>query len=194
MSTFFDLDSIWRDGEANLNPANYELTPAQVETWFPSARSVRAHPQNPSMKPLEFATSIKIHYLTIPYTESFAELPRIYINFRSKEYGDIHLIQAISGKQPDAKFICVFDRIQNDRNGTPLWIHWRCSMEQVMRFKRGDTIIFQITTRDGTILPIEDNPIPDPPDPLRQTLCTLEALPYIKDGDYDNHMVETMQT
>ena len=153
MSTFIDLDSIWRDRDVYPNENNYELEPKQVDTWFKSARSVRAFPQNPSTQPLEFATTINIKYLTLPYSETLSEFPRIYVNFRSKRYKDIHLINAIDGKQPTAKFICNFDRIQTDRNGNPLWIHYRCNMEQTMRFERGEPAIFQVTTRVQQIRP-----------------------------------------
>lgn len=192
MSTFIDLDSIWRDRDVYPNENNYELEPKQVETWFKSARSVRAFPQNPNTQPLEFATTINIKYLTLPYSETVSEFPRVYVNFRSKRYQDIHLINAIDGKQPYAKFICHLDRIQNDRNGNPLWIHYRCNMEQTMRFERGEPVLFQITTRDGTTLPQLDTSVPTPPDPTRQTLCTFELTPYIRDGDYDNHLVEPL--
>ncbi len=194
MSTFIDLDSIWRDRETHPNPNDYQLNLKQVDTWFTSARTVRAYPQNPTIQPLEFATTVNIHYLTLPFSEEVSEFPRIYVNFRSDRYKDIHLIQAIDGKQPDAKFICNFDRIQNNRNGDPIWIHYRCSMEQTMRFERGYPIVFQITTRDGSVLPNLDTILPTPPDPTKQTLCTFELTPYIRDGDYDNHLVETHTT
>nr|QBK86408.1 MAG: uncharacterized protein LCMAC102_02030 [Marseillevirus LCMAC102] len=194
MSTFIDLDSIWRDRETYPNPNDYQLTPKQVDTWFPSARTVRAYPQNPTIQPLEFATTVNIHYLTLPFSETVSEFPRIYVNFRSDRYKDIHLIQAIDGKQPDAKFICNFDRIQNDSNGNPMWIHYKCSMEQTMRFDRGRPVLFQITTRDGSILPNLDTILPTPLDPTKQTLCTFELTPYIRDGDYDNHLAETHTT
>jgi len=191
MSTFIDLDSMWRRRDIYPNENKYQLEPKQVDTWFRSARSVRAHPQNPNIQPLEFATTVNIRLLTLPYSENVAELPRIYVNFYSRLYKDIHLINAIDGKQPTAKFICLFHRIQNDRNGNPLWIHYQCNMEQTMRFKRSDTIAFELTTRDGTTLPQLDNPSDQPADPTKQTLCTFELTPFIRDGDYNNAMVET---
>lgn len=191
MATFVDLDSIFRDRESYPNPNNYQLSPKQVDTWFKRARTVRAYPQNPNTQPLEFATTVNIKYLTIPYSEDVVELPRIYINFRSDKYKDIYLINAIDGKHHDSKFICLPERVQNDRNGNPLWIHYKCQMEQTMRFERGSPILFQITTRNGTVLPSLDTTVPTAPDPTKQTLCTFEITPYIRDGDYDNHLVET---
>ena len=194
MATFIDLDSIFRDRETYPNENSYELLPKQVKAWFTSARTVRAYPQNPTSTPLEFATTVRISYLALPYTEDLAEFPRIYLNFESKLYKDIHLISAIDGKHPNAKFVCVPDRVQNDRNGDPLWIHYKCAMEQTMRFRRGDPIKFEITTRSDDILPQQDTSSPVDPDPTKQTVCTFEITPYIRDGDYTNNLLETHTT
>lgn len=191
MASFIDLDSIFRDREVWPNPADYTLSESQVDTWYKEARSVRAYPQNPNIQPLEFATTLNITYLTIPYTEELASIPRVYIDIHSREYKDIHLISAINGKQPDAKFICSFDKIQFDNNFVPTWIHYKCDMEQTMRFRRGDPITFKVMTRNGNVLPNGDTLVPDVADPNKQILCTLAVTPYIRDGDYDNHLVET---
>lgn len=192
MSTFIDLDSIWRDREDFPNENDYELKPMQVESWFKTPRTVKAYPENPNTYSLGFATTVNIKHLAIAYTETLSELPKVYVNFRSMNYKDIHLINSIDGVQRDAKFVCVPERIQNDRNGNPIWIHYRCNMEQTMRFQRKDQVIFQILTRNGQVLPSVDTIAPNPPDPLKQTLCTLEITPYIIDGDYDNHMSQTL--
>jgi len=193
MSTFVDLDSIERDREVNPNPNEYTLQPQQVKTWFRSSRTVRAFPQNPNTEPREFVTTVNIRYMTLPYSEAVAALPRIYVDFRSRTYKDIHLIQAINGIHKNAKFICVFDRIQNNPStGDPAWIHYRCNMEQTMRFKRDDTVTLKFTTRSGDTLPNTDTLEPNPPDPAQQTLVTFELTPYIRDGDYDNQMINTL--
>lgn len=194
MATFIDLDSVWRDREIYPNENSYELGPKKIVTWFKSARTVRAFPQNPNLQPLEFATTVNITYMTIPFDETVVEFPRLYVNFRSKNYKDIHLINSIEGKQMNVKFICSFDKIQNDRNGNPLWIHFRCNIEQTMRFERGEPIVLEITTRDGSILPQLDNPPDQPANPLKQTLLTFEVTPYIRDSDYDNHLVQPLTT
>ncbi len=191
MSSFIDLDSFWRDREAFPNPFKYNLQPSQVETWFKFARSVRAHPQNANVQPLEFATSVNIRHLTLPFNEDIVGLPRVYVNFRSQTYKDIHLISAIDGRQPNAKFICTFDKIQLDKDIRPAWIHYKCNMEQVMRFRRGVPVELEITTRNGTTIPGHDTSPPDDADPDQQTLCTFELTPYILDSNFDNHMTET---
>lgn len=193
MSNFINLDSIWRDREAYPNENSFEVSSKQVDTWFRSSRTVRTFSQNPNRRPLEFATTVNIKHLILPYTEDLVELPVIYVNFRSKKYNDIHLINAIYGKQPTAKFICTQHKILNDKLGSPLWIHYQCNMEQTMRFERGGPVIFQITTRDGSILPQQDTIVPLQTDPTKQSICTFELTPYIRDGDYDNHMVSPLQ-
>lgn len=192
MATFVDLDSIKRDRETYPNPNDYELRPHQVKTWFRSARTVRPFPQNPNTKPLEFATTVNIRYLTLPFSERVAALPRIYINFRCRTYKDIHLIQTIDGIHSEARFICVPDRIQNDPStDEPAWIHYKCNMEQTMRFIRDDPVILQFTTRSGDILPNTDTLEPVDPNPNQQTLITFELTPYIRDNDYSNQMLAT---
>ena len=186
MANFIDLDSIWRDREVYPNENSYEVGPGQVDTWYKTARAVRAFPQNPGIQPLEFATTVNIIHLTLPYNETLAEFPRIYINFHSKRYSDIHLINSIDGKQINAKFICIPDNIQDDRNGNHLWIHYKCHMEQTMRFVRGEPVFFQITTRDGSVLPQSDTNVPNDANPLKQTLCTFEVTAYIRDGSYSD--------
>lgn len=186
MSSFINLDSIHRKRDEYPNENSYTVDDQQTKTWYRSSRTVLATAQNPSVKPKEFATSVKLVYLSLPYTEELAEFPIVYVNFRSIEYKDIHLIQAISGTQSEAKFVCRFDKIQEDRNGDPLWIHYQCHMEQVMRFRRGDPVVFQVTTRSGSILPQQDSAPTDPPEPMKQTQATFEITPYINDGDYTN--------
>ncbi len=193
MASFIDLDSIWRDREIYPNPSDYQLTPSQVESWFRSARTIRAFPANPSTQPLDFSMSVNIKHLTLPYDDSIVSLPRVYIDFHSRRYNDIHLIQTIDGRHPDARFICIPHRIQTDADGIPIWIHYNCNMEQVMRFKRDDMMIFQITTRDGSVLPNFDTLVPIAPDPDRQTLVVFEVTPYLRDGDYSENLIQPAQ-
>ena len=104
MATFVDLDSMWRDREMYPNPSDYQLTPNQVESWFRSARTIRAFPANPSTQPLDFTMSVNIKHLTLPYDDRIVNLPRIYVDFHSRRYNDIHLIQTIEGRTPRRSF------------------------------------------------------------------------------------------
>lgn len=192
MASFIDLDSMWRDRESYPNENDYELGPRKVENWFKSARNVRTTARNPNVRPLEFSTTVNIRHMTIPYSETVSEFPRLYVNFHSSKYRDVHLIDSIEGRQTYSKFICIPEKIQNDSNGNPLWIHYKCCMEQTMRFERGDPVILQITTRDGSVLPQLDTNPDVPADPVKQTLLTFEITPYLIDGDYDNKLSQPM--
>ncbi len=192
MSNYIDLDSFFRDRIDYPNENNFELTPQQVQTWFKSARAVKAYPSNPSLQPLEFATTVNVCTLVTPYTAQLASLPRIYLNFRSLKYDDQFLIYTIDGIHQEAKFILIIDRIQYSDINVPLWIHWKCpNMEQTMRFERSYPVLFKLTTRSGDILPQQDTIIPNTPNPFAQVMCTFQVTPYIRDGDYDNQMTDT---
>ena len=188
MSSYIDLDSIWRDREVYISPANYELTPKQVESWYNHARQISGYHQNPTLHTQEFSTSVQLKYLTLPYSAELEDEPRIYVDVHSRKYRDRNLINAPDARQPDAKFICQLDNIQFDSNAQKKWMHYTCIMEQVMRWRRNDPIVIKITDRYGNVVNIVDNPLPDDPDPDKQTFLTLELIPYIRDGSYDNHM------
>lgn len=192
MTSYIDLDSMWRDREAYPNENDYVIGPNQIESWYRMNRIVRALPQNPNSLPLGFATSISLVSLTLPYSVDLVKMPRVYVNFTSKLYRDLHLVQAIDGRQAESKFVCHFDKIQNDSLGVPTWIHYKCDMDQVMRFEKKDPVIFQIFTRSGNILTQQDDNIPLPGNPDKQSLCTFSLTPYLQDGRFDNHMVETL--
>lgn len=86
MSTFIDLDSVWRDRQAYPNPCNYELTPDQVDTWVKSVREVRALPQNANERPLDFVSSISVVNLTLPFPRIELYAPRL-ITISSISFG-----------------------------------------------------------------------------------------------------------
>jgi len=186
MSNFIHLDSLYRDREEYPNENDYQVTPQQVETWIRPARAVKAFPANPNLQPIEFSTTVNISNFMTPYTPELASLPVIYVNFRSLLYDDQFLVYTINGKHNEVKFVCIIDRVQNDSDGNPIWIHWKSSMEQALRFRRGYPVIFRITTRSGDILPQTDNPPDEPPNPSQQTLITFEVSPYIRDGSYES--------
>ena len=192
MSSYIDLDSNFRDREVYPNENSYRLTDKNTASWFEEARTVRPLPKNPTLRPLEFVATINITYLTLPYSNELSTLPRVYIDFHSMRYNDIHLISTIGGVKPYEKFICIPDRVQEDNNGTPLWIHYKCMMEQTMRFNRKDGIVFSISSRNGSVLPQQDTSVPDDPDPLKQTLCTFQITPYLIDADYTNHLSSSL--
>ena len=193
MSNYIDLDSIWRDRIDYPNPANYQLTPSQIATWFKAARETRSAPPVPTTRALEFVTSVRIEVLTLPYDARMLDFPRVYVDFHCSSYDDKYLINSIDGKQADARFICVLDKVQTGSTGDPLWMHYKCPMDQVLRFRRDDPVVFKVLTRDGSVIPFYIDSDPTVPiDPLKQVLATFTITPYLKDAHFSNHSTETI--
>ncbi|HSA76298.1 MAG TPA: hypothetical protein VLE02_02015 [Nitrosarchaeum sp.] len=190
MATFIDLDSLWRDREQYPNSADYQLTPAQVETWFSSSRNISAYPKNPALKPVDFVSTVNVVNLTIPYNEEVAQLPRIYLDFHCKTYDDYNMIYSADRKHASDKFVLIPDKIQSDDTDAKIWIHFKCGMQQTMRIRRNDIISFRLSTRGGTVLDFSDDLPPDPPNPFLQTMCTLEVVPYGRDADYQDNLAD----
>lgn len=67
MSTFVELDSIYRDRVQDPNPCNFTLPVSLVSSWLRAAREVRSSPQNQATRPLEFVTTVNMTALTLPY-------------------------------------------------------------------------------------------------------------------------------
>jgi hypothetical protein len=194
MSSYIDLVSSFRDREQFPNSADYTVTEDQVSSWFTAARTVRGNPQKAQDRLLEFATSVKLLVLTVPFSPTLALQPRLYVDFHCRRYEDLYLINTISGFNRDARFVCVLDRIQVDDNGNSVWMHYRSNMDQVLRFRRKDPVVFRIFTVDGVSINPGDNLIPQPLDPFKQTLATFEVTPYIRDEHFSNQLLETITT
>lgn len=193
MSNYIDLDSIWRDRIDYPNPANYQLTPGQVATWFKAARETRSSPPVPTTRSLEFVTSVHAEVLTLPYRAEMLDFPRVYMDFHCSSYDDKYLINSIDGRQASARFIFVLDKVQNGATGAPMWMHYKCTMDQVLRFRRDDPVVFRLLTRDGNVIPFYNDPDPLVPiDPTQQILATFTLTPYLKDAHYSNHSTETI--
>ena len=192
MSTYIHLDSLYRDKEEFPNENNFQLTGRQVQGWTKYARSVRPYPQNPSLQPLDFTSSLRIISVTTPYYPEIAEQPYLFLNFGNTSGGagfsDTSLIYTIDNRFNDEKFVLRQCRIQKDSDGNKMWIHWTADMDQVTRFRRDVEMIFTLKTRTGMILPQKDLD----GGLSNQVSCTVEIIPYIRDGSYDNHYTQMM--
>ncbi len=67
MSNHIELDSLYRDRQAFTNPCDYDVTTEQLSTWMKWARDVRALPQNPGERPLDFVSSMNLISAILPY-------------------------------------------------------------------------------------------------------------------------------
>jgi hypothetical protein len=187
MSNFIHLDSTYRDRQQYPNPASFRVNSKDLGGWASQARTVRALPANVPA-PLEFATSVRPLELTIPYNQAFIALPYLYVDFHTKTYDDQNLTYSINQTLRETRFVFTTPSIQYDGLGVPIWIRWFCSMEQVMRFKRNDDVIFKVTSDGSTPLTNLDTLIPNPIDLTKQIKCTWCITPYIRDGDYTNQL------
>jgi hypothetical protein len=192
MSTFIDLASELRDREQFSNPAKFVVTESQQSSWFPNARTVRAFPQQVSQRQMEAVTTVKLIHLVLPYQDDIIDTPIVYVHFHTQKYRDKSLISTISNNQPEATFVCEFDKVQNNSAGDPAWIHYKTQMAQVMRFSRRSHLYFEVTFLDGTTLNITDTVPPAAANPLVQVHATFELIPYIRDDEFSNHLVDTM--
>jgi len=189
MSNHVFLDSLHRDRETYPSEFFYVTEPEQLFGFFRKARTVAPY-SNPVLgTPMEFVSSIRIHQLTIPYHADFHAYPVLFVDIHAEKYNDNHLVSSLNGTLRDATFICQFASVQNDSGGVPTWIHYKCGMEQVMRYKRDDPVFIRIFSRGGGTLPQQDTVSPVASDPLLQTLIHFEVTPYTRDASY-SHLVE----
>ena len=173
MANYFAIESIRRNRDDFPNPAEFTVEASQTQGWFKSARQVRAVGQNPQTMSLDFASAIEVKHLITPYflpdppphpvvPTPLLPYSYLYLDIHSPTYNDQYLINTISGANRDARFLLVRDKVVFDKAGKPVWILWTCSMEQVLRFKRNDPLVFRLFTPDGITLPlVDDKPEPD---------------------------------
>ena len=192
MSTFYEIDSRFRDREEYPNPFNFQVDPKQILNWFSHEKTVSAFHSDPGTMPLEFATSVKLKCIIIPYVvdPNTHGIPKLYIEFKNYKAKDTNLIYSINNTRADENFVAVFDKYQDDNTGTRVWIHYKSDMDQVMRFNRNDPIIFIVKDNLGNILPNVDSLVPLDPNLTRQVYATFETVPYIKDQNFRNSIVD----
>jgi hypothetical protein len=205
MATFTDLDSTYRNRNTYPNPANYTVEDSQVRAWSVNPRTVSANSARPGSRALEFVESIDVERFILPYTDvtyvnklgvtitvPLADIQRVYLDVHTSRYNDQGLISTIDNKNTKAKFMFVQDKIQEDTLGNPRWIHYKCKMNQVMRFARNEPIIINIMQELGYTIVIPDAGID--PDPLMQTYIMLKITPYFRDGGFNNSGIGLITT
>lgn len=190
MADFIVLNSIFRDREQYPNPANFVVGSEQMKDWLPQPRAVRAFPSEVSNRPLLFVNTLKILHLVLPYQADLQDLGLVYVNVFSQKFDDKNLVYMMEASMPQIKFVCEWDKTQNDSAGDPAWIHYKTNMSQVMRFAKNTPVTFQIYKPDGSIVSINDNLPPTPADPTKQVFATIEVVPYQRDDEFSHHNVE----
>ena len=199
MSNYFAIESIRRNRDEFPNPAEFTVEASQTQGWFRSARQVRALGQNPQTMSLDFVSAIEVKQVITPFhipdppPNPPSPTPSnpysyLYLDIHSPTYNDQYLINTISGANRDARFILIRDKIIYNSAGKPTWILWTSPMEQVLRFKRNDPLVFRLFTPNGITLPLIDNK-PEPNESA-QIMALLGVTPYSRDGNYDNHLLQ----
>ncbi len=190
MASFIDLDSTNRDRKTYPNPSFYTVDTEHVRGWSKYHATVSPLPRNSNLNPYTSFATVRIKSLITPYTNALSSIPRVFVEFKCLTVKDIVGLRTMGGKHPDDNFVCDFGRIQTDNLGTPIWIHWICNMEQVMRFDLNSQVKIRISTPDDIVLPSVDSIAPIAPIVNAQTHATFEITPYIRDGDYSNHLAQ----
>ena len=90
----------------------------------------------------------------ITFTNAILSEPRLYLKvYTSSFQGDKSSIFFSNEQLTDYRFILQFDKLQADITATPLWITYKSSMEQQIRFIGNSEITVQVADSSGNILP-----------------------------------------
>jgi hypothetical protein len=102
------------------------------------------------------------------------KVPQIFVDFYSKRYNDLDLIDTIGGAVRNAKFVVYTNQslIQRDEYEHPVWIHYICDTPQVLRFKKNDAVLIRLQDRNGRTINIYPE-APTDDQPLKQLLLTM---------------------
>jgi hypothetical protein len=202
MSTFFHVDSTWRDRTEFANPAFF-ITPLEVTKDFvTSDRTVVAVKQHNEMLITNMSHSIRLHQLVLPYNmggtigTTFSDItPFVYVSFRNVSgmmYSDKKLINTLNNgvnydtgvSLKDAVFVAYFEKNQGN------FSYYKCHMLQTYRMDLRNAFAFRVFTNTGKTIPImTDTTPPTPLNPLAQVNALFEVVPYAREERYDNHFV-----
>ncbi len=210
MSTYFHVDSRWRDRTVFDNPAEF-LIPIEVSNgWRTVDRTVQAVRPHDKLQATNMVHTVKLLNLTLPFdfggevgTTFLDTHPFVYVTFQSTtQYKDMKLINTLENGKivnktldsngnlvtvslKDAVFVAYCDKVQ----GTNDWIQYKCNMLQTYRINLKDSMNFRIFTVDGLTLAIVDDQPPTAADPAKQVNALFEVTPYIRDNEFSNHLV-----
>lgn len=204
MANFIDLDSTYRNINTYPNPASYTVEDKQVSTWPRAPRNVSNNSNRPGSNSVEYATSLHIRHLILPYTtytyvdktgatitSHTADLQRIYLDIRNSNFNDRQMLLSIDNVVGQFKFVLTREQIQFDSTGNPAWIHFGARMDQAMRFSRDKPVTINIAQENGyTIIITDTTPTPNP---ALQTYILSQVTPYFRDGAFQNQGVGLTQ-
>lgn len=194
MASYINLDSIFRDRQNYPNPAEFQVSADLIKGWHPNPPKVNATNALVTDRSLEFASTLKLMQLIIPYSANLLNQPCLYVSFFSSSYKDTNIVGSMTPIHAEDNFICNYSKTQYDNLGNPIWLHYDCKMRVTMRFRRNSTVLFKVSTRSGASIPdFIDTNYTIPADPTKQVLATFEIIPFIRNNAYTNHLVEPIQ-
>jgi hypothetical protein len=193
MSRCIDLDSTFRSrDDPAMSENNYTIPVEQLESWQRHPRTVTQFPAPPATQPVNKFVAVRLASLVMPYssdqTPTMVEFPKLYVQITNLDGAPLRMVEALDGRHSEATFVATWNRTQFADDGTtPLWVHFKCRVAQVYALDVTKPMQVRISGRNGETLPALDTG--DAPNPLLQTLVTLEVTPYLRSDKYANHLL-----
>lgn len=192
MARYIDLNSEFRDREVYPNENDYKTVPVQTRAWRSVPDNARPLSHDPLTRTREFKMSVSVVELTLPYSDAVNNMARIYVNIDNVSNPSSYMIDTMTPATSNSKFICTFDRYQDDNLGNHQWIHYKCNMKQIFRFRVGEPVSITIADTNGTVLTQQDTNSPTAPDSTKQTFCTIRVSDFTQDGEFTNHFIQPL--
>lgn len=190
MSTFYLLDSIFRDRITYPNPADFTVPASITNAWKTNTRTVQAVKSYCEKPVLNFVFNVTLLNLTLPVdfttTAYGSNPPFLFVEFRNTSgYTDKNLININTTESlKDAVFVVYQDKTIGDQ-----WVYFACknSMTQTYRIDPKGEMKFRVFDDFGETVQITDTIPPVPPDPLAQVSALFQMSPYVRDDTRESH-------
>ena len=211
MSSHIIFDSSFRDRTQFPNPARFDIGTEMTAGWSSLNKIVQCVKPCAKKDACNLLYCIKLLSLTIPLAATNAAggtpLPNVepflFVRLSTTRYNDHDQIKSAFARYRNATFLCNFVRNQG---GADQWQQYASPMNQCIRLDdKAPELFFNVFTREGspeipltagiannTII-IADNALPAAINPTVQVTALFEITPYVRDGDYDNHVVSLWQ-
>jgi hypothetical protein len=206
MSAYILLDSMSRDRAVYPSQANFTVSADQSASWSNLIKEVSCVRPCGRKEVCNLLFSVKLNFLALPAgttNASGAALPGgepyIFVTFSDTRNRTTGAIKMMNGIHRSAVFACNFIRNYGAGNEWMLYTSGQTQTIKLDSYK--PEIIFRVFTREGapaiplvgpqdsTVIPPADNPLPANINPAVQIAAEFELTPYVRDGDFDNHVV-----
>lgn len=187
MSTFYSINSLWRDVAMYPSPADFEI-PTSVSSKWTMNRTVQATRTYCENVPINFVYNVALTNLTLPAsfttTAYGSNPPYLYVEFRNvNKYNDKRLINTNETDTDitlkDAVFVVYFDKLIDD-----VWAQFKCTMVQTYRIDPQAAMKFRVFDDQNETVIIVDT---DPPSPELQVSALIQMTPYVREDTRESH-------